>query len=176
MIYQLGEKKPITKTKHFFIAPSADVIGDVVIGDNASIWFNCVLRGDNAQISIGDGTNIQDASVLHVDDDAPINLGKNITVGHKVMLHGCDVGDYSLIGMNAVVLNGAKIGKYCIVGAGALVTENMEIPEGSVVMGSPAKIVKTISDKHKKLLEMSALHYVENGKKYAEQLTSLEAL
>jgi len=124
------------------------------------------LRGDCDLIEVGECSNVQDLSVLHTDNGFPLTLGKGVTVGHKVMLHGCSVGDYSLIGINAVVLNGAKIGKYCVIGANSLVTENMEIPDNSLVMGSPAKIVKSISEAQQKHLEASAKHYQDNAQRF----------
>jgi len=153
-----------------FVADNATVVGNVSVGHDASIWFNVVIRGDNELITIGDQTNIQDGSVMHTDPGCPITLGTGVTVGHKAMLHGCTVGDYSLIGINAVVLNGAKIGKHCLIGANALVKENMEIPDGSMVLGSPAKIVKQLSEEQQAGLEWSAKHYVENGRRFAKGL------
>ena len=169
MIYTLGDRR-LSTGDNVWIADNATLIGSVELGNNVSIWFNCVLRADNDVIRIGDDSNIQDGSVLHVDPGAPLTVGKGVTVGHKVMLHGCEIGDYSLIGINAVVLNRAKIGKNCIIGANALVPEGMEIPDGSLVLGSPAKIVKPISDGQRMMLQMSAMHYVENGKRYSKEL------
>lgn len=172
MIYQLGKLKPdVHETA--FIAPGSHVIGSVVLAKNASVWFNAVIRGDCDVISIGEDSNIQDGSILHTDLGVPLNLGKGVTVGHKVMLHGCEVGDYSLIGINTVVLNGANIGKFCLVGANSLVTENMQIPDGSVVMGSPAKVVKTLSHEQQELLKVSAAHYVNNAKDFKDNLSPL---
>jgi len=172
MIYKLGEYSP-TIAKSCFVAPSADLIGQVVMHDNASVWFNCVLRADNAEIVIGENSNIQDGSVLHVDAGFPLSIANNVTIGHKVMLHGCSIGENSLIGMNAVVLNGAKIGKNCIVGANALVTENMEIPDGQLALGSPAKIVKALNPETIEMLNMGAEHYVLNGQRYSAELKAL---
>ena len=169
MIYTLGDRR-LSAGDNVWIADNATLIGSVELGNNVSIWFNCVLRADNDVIRIGDDSNIQDGSVLHVDPGAPLTVGKGVTVGHKVMLHGCEIGDYSLIGINAVVLNRVKIGKNCIIGANALVPEGMEIPDGSLVLGSPAKIVKPISDGQRMMLQMSAMHYVENGKRYSKEL------
>ena len=146
MIFQLGEQKPNISTSSF-IAPNATLIGNVEIAENASVWFNVVIRADMDKVTIGENSNIQDGSILHVDQGFPINVASNVTVGHKVMLHGCSIGEGSLIGMNAVVLNGANVGKNCLIGANALVTENMQIPDGSLVMGSPAKIVKQLDEK-----------------------------
>lgn len=169
MIYKLGDRQ-LEAGDNVWIADNATVIGSVVLGNNVSIWFNCVLRADNDVIRIGDDSNIQDGSVLHIDPGTPLTIGKGVTVGHKVMLHGCEIGDYSLIGINAVVLNRVKIGKHCIIGANALVPEGMEIPDNSLVLGSPAKVIKPISDGQRMMLQMSAMHYVENGKRYAKEL------
>lgn len=169
MRYSLGDRRIETRGD-FFIAESADVIGSVVLENNASIWFNAVVRGDCDVITIGENSNIQDGSVLHADVGVPLTIGRNVTVGHKVMLHGCTIGDHSLIGINAVILNGAKIGKYCIIGANALIPEGKEIPDFSLVMGSPGKIVREIGEGQKLMLEMSALHYVENFKRFKREL------
>lgn len=169
MIYKLGDRQ-LEAGDNVWIADNATVIGSVVLGNNVSIWFNCVLRADNDVIRIGDDSNIQDGSVLHIDPGTPLTIGKGVTVGHKVMLHGCEIGDYCLIGINAVVLNRVKIGKNCIIGANALVPEGMEIPDNSLVLGSPAKVIKPISDGQRMMLQMSAIHYVENGKRYAKEL------
>lgn len=169
MQYQIKGKAP-TIGKSCFIAPSADLIGEVRMQDKSSVWFNCVLRADNEPITVGENSNIQDGSILHVDPGFPIVVGSNVTVGHKVMLHGCTIGDNSLIGMNAVILNGARIGRHCLIGAGALVTENMEIPDGQLVLGSPARIVKALDDKTIEMLRQGANHYVENARNYATGL------
>ena len=169
MIYQLGEKR-VERHPETFVAANATLIGAVVLGARASVWFNVVIRGDNDPIVIGEQTNVQDGSVLHTDLGVPLTLGREVTVGHKAMLHGCTIGDYSLIGINAVVLNGAKIGRYCIVGANALVPEGREIPEGSLVMGTPAKLVRPLTAAERAKLEGSAQHYVKNAQRYLEQL------
>lgn len=169
MKYTLENKK-VVAGENVFIAPGSHIIGDVELKDNASVWFNAVIRGDCDKITVGEDSNIQDGSVLHADEGVPLTIGKGVTVGHKVMLHGCDIGDYSLVGINAVILNGAKIGKYCVIGANSLITEGMEIPDGSVVMGSPGKVVKQISDQNKAMLEGSARHYVKNAKRYLADL------
>ncbi len=145
MLYALGESQPVLSRRHF-IAPDAVLIGNVTIGEDVSIWFNTVIRGDNAAIMIGEGSNIQESSVLHVDEGIPLTIGRDVTVGHKVMLHGCTIGDGSLIGMNAVVLNHAVIGKNCLIGANALVTEGTIVPDGSLVLGSPAKVIKPLGE------------------------------
>jgi carbonic anhydrase/acetyltransferase-like protein (isoleucine patch superfamily) len=170
MLYRLGEQSVDTDGEAFFVADSADVIGNVRLGKNVSVWFNAVIRGDNDPIVIGENSNVQDCSVLHTDVGCPLTIGKNVTIGHKVMLHGCTIGDNSLIGINAVVLNGAKIGKNCLVGANSLVTEGKEIPDGSLVMGSPAKVVKTLTDEQQASLLKSAEVYVEKAKQFKKDL------
>ena len=173
MIFKLDDAQPeIADT--CFVAPSASLIGAVKMAANASVWFNCVLRADNEPIVIGENSNVQDGSVLHVDPGYPIEIAANVTIGHKVMLHGCQIGEGTLIGMNAVVLNGARIGKNCLIGANALVTENMEIPDGSMVLGSPAKVVKTLDEKLQARLAEGAKHYVDNGARYRKVLVQLD--
>lgn len=170
MIYNLGDRKIDIRAEDYFIADNATVIGSVVLEQNSSIWFNAVLRGDNDVITVGENSNVQDGSVLHTDGGFPLTIGKNVTIGHKVMLHGCIIGDNSLIGINAVVLNGAKIGKNCLIGANALIPEGKVIPDGSLVMGSPGKVVREMTADQIKGLELSALHYVENFKRYKKDL------
>ena len=170
MLYSLGEDRPEILADDYFVADNATVVGKVRLQNNASIWFNAVLRGDNEWISVGENSNIQDAAVLHTDPGIPLNIGNNVTVGHKVMLHGCTIGDNSLIGINSVILNGAKIGKNCLIGANSLVTENKEIPDGSLVMGSPAKVVKTLSPEQRAQLIKSAETYVRNFKRFKKDL------
>ncbi len=172
MFYSLNNVSPHTHDS-VYIAPGAHVIGDVELQANTSVWFNAVIRGDMHKITIGEGTNIQDGSVLHTDEGVPLVLGTGVTVGHKVMLHGCQVGDYSLIGINAVVLNGAKIGRFCIVGANTLITENMEIPDYSLVVGSPGKVVKTLDTSIELKLKGSAEHYINNASRYKSALNAL---
>lgn len=166
MIYRLEEKQLEVKTENYFVANNATVIGDVVLHDNASVWFNAVLRGDNEPLVIGANTNIQDGAVIHTDDGVPFSIGEFCTVGHQAMLHGCEIGNNTLIGINAVVLNNARIGDNCIIGANALVAEGKEIPDNSLVLGSPGKVVKELTEKHRHIIKMSALHYVENFKRY----------
>ncbi|MEX1666180.1 gamma carbonic anhydrase family protein [Zhongshania arctica] len=170
MLYQLGERRVQLEGDGHFVADNATVIGSVVLKENVSIWFNVVIRGDVDDIVIGARSNIQDGSVLHTDSGFPMHIGEDVTVGHKVMLHGCTIGQGSLIGINAVVLNGAKIGKGCLIGANALVTEGMVIPDGSMVLGSPAKIRRTLSEDEQAVLMISASHYVENGHRFATEL------
>jgi len=169
MIYDIGERR-VQLLGEPFIAPNATLVGSVIVEEGASIWFNVVIRADNDLIRIGEGSNIQDGSVLHVDPGFPLTVGRHVTVGHRAILHGCSVGDGSLIGMGAVILNGAQIGRGCLVGANALVTEKMAVPDGAVVLGSPAKLVRTLDEAARQKLAESALRYVENGWRYREQL------
>ena len=166
MIYSLDNHRVDIRGEDYFVADNATVIGRVVLENNVSVWFNAVIRGDNALISIGENSNIQDGAVLHSDEDVPLTIGKNVTVGHKAMLHGCTIGDNSLIGINAVILNGAKIGKHCLIGANTLITEGKEIPDGSLVMGSPGRVVKTLSPEQQHDLIKSAETYVKNFKRF----------
>ncbi len=156
-----------------WIADSAQVMGNVELAEDVSIWFGTVIRGDTEVIRIGRGSNIQDGSVLHADIGKPITIGNNVTVGHKVMLHGCTIGDGSLIGIGAIVLNGAKIGKGCIVGAGALVTEGKEFPDGSMIIGSPAKAVRELTTAQQQGLRWSAAHYIENAARFRSGLKQI---
>ena len=149
-----------------FIAPNAAVIGDVVLEENVSVWFSVVIRGDGDKIRIGAGSNIQDGSVCHVDPGKPLIIGKNVTVGHNAMIHGCSIGDGSLVGIGAVVLNGVKVGKNCVIGANATVPENMEIPDGSLVVGTPARIKKQLNEEEQARFSSNAQHYVENARRY----------
>jgi carbonic anhydrase/acetyltransferase-like protein (isoleucine patch superfamily) len=164
-IYELDGHAP-QLARSAYVADSAQVIGKVTLEENTSVWFGTVIRGDNDYIRIGRNSNIQDASVLHVDAGVPLTLGENVTVGHKVTLHGCTVGDGSLIGIGAVVLNHAKIGKNCLVGAGALVTEGKEFPDGSMILGSPAKAVKQLTPEQIAGLQRAAQSYVEKAERY----------
>jgi len=170
MLYRLGEDKVDIRADEYFIAENASVIGLVRLENNVSIWFNTVIRGDNELITIGENSNIQDGCILHTDPGHPLKIGNNVTVGHKAMLHGCSIGDNSLIGINAVVLNGARIGKNCLIGANSLITENKEIPDGSLVMGSPAKVVKALSPEQIAGLAKSAETYVERFKRFKREL------
>ncbi len=169
MIFSLGERY-VEFHGDYYVAPSASVIGSVVLGNHASVWFNCVLRGDNDIITIGDNTNVQDGSVLHIDEGVPLTLGANVSIGHKVMLHGCSVSDNSLIGINAVVLNHARIGKNCLVGASALVTEGKEIPDGSLVLGSPGRVVRSLTEAEIHSISKIAEHYVQKSALYRTSL------
>ena len=173
MLYSLGETEVRLNSSDIFVADNATVIGNVMLEAHSSVWFNVVIRGDNELIHIGEESNVQDGSVLHTDPGHPLTLGRGVTVGHKAMLHGCTVGDYSLIGINAVVLNGAKIGKHCLIGANTLVPEGMEIPDGSLVIGSPAKIKRELSAAQQKMLELSAMSYVKNAERYRRSLVPM---
>jgi carbonic anhydrase/acetyltransferase-like protein (isoleucine patch superfamily) len=170
MKYSLGGKQVTLIGSGHFIAPNAAVIGNVTLHENCSIWFSCVLRGDAERIEVGAGSNIQDGTVMHADPGFPMVVGKNVTVGHNAMLHGCTIGDGSLVGINAVVLNGAKVGKGCLIGANALVTEGMVIPDGSLVLGSPAKIKTHLSEEQQLALQHNADHYVGNAARFAAGL------
>ncbi|SDE93396.1 gamma carbonic anhydrase family protein [Phytopseudomonas seleniipraecipitans] len=169
MKYRLGNAR-VELHPQSWVAPNATLIGKVRLEAGASVWFGAVLRGDNELIHIGENSNVQDGAVMHTDMGSPLTLGTGVTVGHNAMLHGCTVGDYSLVGINAVVLNGARIGKHCIIGANALIAEGKEIPDGSLVVGSPGKVVRELSEQQKKLLEASAAHYVQNARRYAADL------
>lgn len=171
-IYQLDDFVPdIAATT--WVADSAEVVGRVTLGEDVSIWFNAVLRGDSDTLTIGAGSNIQDGSVLHADTGFPLVIGERVTVGHQVMLHGCSIGDESLIGIGAVVLNGARIGRNCIVGAGALVTEGKSFPDGSLIVGAPAKVVRELTPEQMAGLRGSAAHYVNNGRRYRTGLKKI---
>lgn len=171
-IYELDGRQPQVAATAW-VADSAQVMGAVTLHASASVWFGTVIRGDTETIEIGEGSNIQDGSVLHADHGKPLVVGKHVTVGHKVMLHGCTIGDESLIGIGAVILNGAKIGKNCLVGAGSLVTEGKEFPDGSMIMGSPAKVVRALSPEQIEGLRQSARHYVENAHRFESTLKKI---
>jgi carbonic anhydrase/acetyltransferase-like protein (isoleucine patch superfamily) len=168
-IYKLDGVQP-TLGQDAWVADSADVMGNVTLADNASVWFGAVLRGDNEPIHVGINSNIQDLSVLHSDLGCPLTIGDNVTVGHQVMLHGCTIGDGSLIGIQSVILNKAKIGKNSIVGAGSVVTEGKEFPDNSLIIGSPAKVVRTLDDATVQKLKASAVSYVDNARRFAKGL------
>ena len=170
MIYALGEYRITTAGDDFWIADNATLIGRVFLGHRVSVWYNVVIRADNDDVVIGDETNIQDGSILHVDPGKPLKIGRGCTIGHKAMLHGCEIGDYSLIGINAVVLNGAKIGKHCLVGANALIPEGMEVPDGALVVGSPGRVVRTLTAAQQQGLEQSAQGYVANAERFRNTL------
>jgi carbonic anhydrase/acetyltransferase-like protein (isoleucine patch superfamily) len=171
-IYQLGDIAP-RLADDAFVADSAQVIGRVVMEPGSSVWYGVIIRGDTDCITIGRNSNVQDGTVMHADPGVPLTLGDNVTVGHQCMLHGCTVGDGTLIGIQAVVLNGAKIGKNCLVGAGALVTEGKEFPDNSLILGAPARRVKEISPEQAAMLSHAAQHYVDNAKLHRTQLKKL---
>lgn len=172
MLYGIDGKTPLL-AQSSWAAPSATLVGDVVLEDEASVWWGAVLRAEAERILIGEGSNVQDNAVLHVDPGFPLTLGRNVTVGHLAMLHGCTVGDGSLIGIGATVLNGAKIGRNCLIGAHALIAEGKEIPDGSVVMGMPGKIVRTVTEDDLPRLAAPALVYRERSKQYAQGLSAV---
>jgi carbonic anhydrase/acetyltransferase-like protein (isoleucine patch superfamily) len=168
-VYQLGEHTPkIHETA--WIADSAEVIGRVEMAEGASVWFGAVVRGDVEDIRIGRNSNIQDNSVLHADSGIPLTIGDNVTVGHHVMLHGCTVGDGALIGIRSVVLNGARIGRNCIVGAGSVVTEGKSFPDGTLILGVPAKVVRELDPEQIAMMQHGASHYVGNAQRFKAQL------
>ncbi|MEM7000612.1 MAG: gamma carbonic anhydrase family protein [Pseudomonadota bacterium] len=169
MIYRLGEAA-VRAAGDYWVADTAVVVGNVLLQQDASVWFNAVLRGDNELITVGEGSNVQDGAVLHTDPGFPLTIGPHVTIGHKVMLHGCEIGEGSLIGINAVVLNGVKIGKNCLIGANALLTEGKVIPDNSMVLGSPGKVVRTLSDEQAAGIRIGAAHYVENARRFRETM------
>jgi carbonic anhydrase/acetyltransferase-like protein (isoleucine patch superfamily) len=171
-VYQLDDRIPKIDPSAW-VAESGQVMGGVTLEANASVWFGATLRGDTEHITIGEGSNIQDGSVLHADYGTPLTVGKNVTVGHMVVLHGCTIGNESLIGIGAVVLNGAKIGKNCLVGAGSLVTEGKEFPDGSMIMGTPAKVVRQLTPEQIQGLRESAKRYIENAHRYKAGLKKM---
>lgn len=173
--YALGDKSPITPDSgNWWAAPNAQIIGDVEFKENASVWFGAVLRGDTERITIGENANVQDNSVLHTDPGSPLVIGKNCVIGHNVVLHGCLLGDATLVGMGATVLDGAKIGKNCIIGANALIREKQEIPDNSMVIGSPAKVVKPVSAEMAEMLALGAQHYVQNWQRFKAELKEIK--
>jgi carbonic anhydrase/acetyltransferase-like protein (isoleucine patch superfamily) len=171
-IYELDGNVPRIAASAY-VADSAQVIGRVELAEGASIWFGAILRGDNEWMKIGRGSNVQDGSVLHSDPGFPLSLGENVTIGHMVMLHGCTIGDGTLVGIQAVVLNGAKIGRNCLVGAGSLVPEGKEFPDNSLIMGTPAKVVRELSPEQAGRLAHAATHYVENSARYRAGLRKI---
>lgn len=176
MLLQLEDRRVSAESEDVFVADSAMVMGSVLLKEGASVWFNAVLRGDTELITVGRHSNVQDGSVLHTDPGCPLNIGDYVTIGHKVMLHGCEIGDNSLIGINAVVLNRVKIGRNCIIGANALITEGKEIPDNSMVMGAPGKVVRQLTEAEIAGLRMSAEHYVENGRRFRNGLKTQESV
>ncbi len=173
MIYTIGERKLDIRGDEYFIADNATIIGSVALENKSSVWFNAVLRGDDAQITIGEGSNVQDGAVLHSDPGLPLTLGRYVTVGHMAMLHGCSIGNNTLIGISAVVLNNARIGSNCLVGAGSLVPEGKEYPDGSLILGTPARVVRQLGPAELQIIRASAEHYVHNIKRYRSHLKPL---
>ena len=169
MFYDLENKK-VKNSGENWVAPNAVIIGDVTLEKNSSIWFNATLRGDIENIHIGEGSNVQDGSVLHTDPGYPLKIGKNVTIGHMVMLHGCEVGDNSLVGIGAVVLNNVKVGKNCIIGSKSLLTENKIIPDNSLVVGSPGRIIRNVTSEEVKKIHDNAVRYQQNWKKYSKSI------
>ena len=169
MIYNFNNISPKIDKDSWF-APNAVLIGNVTLKKDANVWFNATLRGDIENIHIGEGSNVQDSCVLHTDPGYPLKVGKNVTVGHLVMLHGCSIDDNSLIGIGAVLLNGSKIGKNCLIGARALITENKVIPDNSLVMGSPGKIVRQVTEDEIEAMKQNAIRYQNNWKKYLKSV------
>jgi carbonic anhydrase/acetyltransferase-like protein (isoleucine patch superfamily) len=172
-LYALDGHAPKIDPQAAWIAPTAVLVGKIVMHADASIWFGVVARGDNEEITIGVGSNVQENTVLHTDMGHPLTIGKGCTIGHKAMLHGCTIGDNTLIGMGATVLNGARIGRDCLIGAGALITEGKEIPDGSLVVGSPGKVLRTLDADAIASLERSASGYVQNARRFAKGLVPI---
>ncbi len=173
-IYALGNHTPQIH-KDTWVAPDANLIGQVVLEEAASVWFGCTIRADHEEIRVGAGSNVQENCVMHIDAGFPLTIGQNCTIGHKVMLHGCTIGDNSLIGMGAIVLNGARIGRNCLIGAGALITEGKVIPDNSLVMGSPGKVVRQLDDAAAQKITLSALHYQDNMRIFRDRLSPVTA-
>jgi carbonic anhydrase/acetyltransferase-like protein (isoleucine patch superfamily) len=171
VIYSLGDNRIQTANDEYYVAPGACVIGSVRFGIGASVWFNCVIRGDSDWITIGDGTNIQDGTIIHADEGEPVRLGSRVSVGHRALLHGCTVGDSTLIANGAMVLDRVSIGRHCLIAAGALVPPGKIIPDGSVVMGVPGKIVREVTEDDRAMIEWTAEHYIARGRLYRTELT-----
>lgn len=175
-IYALDGRAPrLPAPGRYWIAPSAEVIGDVQIGDDVSLWFGCVLRGDNEPLAIGARSNIQEHALLHADPGFPLSIGEGVTIGHRAIVHGCQIGDNTLVGMGAVILNGACIGRNCLIGAGALVGEGKEIPDNSLVVGMPGKVLRNLDDAAIATLRASANNYVGNSSRFRDSLTQIPA-
>ena len=173
MIYSLEGIQPVVHPDAW-VAPTACLVGKVQLDQGASVWFGAVLRGDNELILIGENSNVQDGAVMHTDMGYPLTLDKDVTIGHNAMLHGCTIGSGSLVGINAVILNGAVIGKNCIIGANSLIAEGKVIPDNSLVVGSPGKVVRELTDEQAAQLKLNALHYVENAERYKNSLVKVE--
>ena len=172
-LFSIGERRVVLRGEHHYIAHDATVVGDITLHNDVSIWFKVVIRAENDRITIGEGSNIQDGSVLHVDPGYPMTLERHVSVGHKVMLHGCTVGEGSLIGINSVVMNGARIGRGSLIGANTLITEGKEIPEGVLVLGSPGKVVRSLSQQERDYLLTVARGYVERSRFYKANLKEI---
>jgi|TARA_Y100000310_G_C20644750_1_gene795937 carbonic anhydrase/acetyltransferase-like protein (isoleucine patch superfamily) len=170
MIYSLGAHTVEIRGEHHFIADNATIIGSVILENNSSVWFNAVIRGDNDVITVGENSNVQDGAVLHADAGSPLTIGNNVTIGHQAMLHGCSIGDGSLIGIQAVILEGARIGKRCLIAANALIPEGREIPDDSLVIGSPGKVVREVTDEQLADMQSRNLEYVEKIQRYRVEL------
>ena len=171
-IYSLGENKPqLPEKDSYWVAPDAHVIGNVILGKDVGIWFGSVLRGDNDVIKIGNETNIQENTIIHVDPDCPVTIGDNCTIGHNAIIHGCTIGNNSLVGMGATILNNAKIGNNCLVGANTLITENKEFPDNSMIVGSPGRVKRELTEIERNMIHLSALHYVENMRRFKLSLS-----
>ncbi|MDX1506844.1 MAG: gamma carbonic anhydrase family protein [Woeseiaceae bacterium] len=170
MIHALGDRQPVLEGDNHFIAENASVIGSVRLRDAASVWFNCVLRGDNDWIDVGERSNVQDGSVLHTDPGIPLTIGNGVTVGHKVMLHGCTIGDNALIGIGSTLLNGSSVGNDSVVGAHSLITEGKTFPDGVLIIGAPARVVRELDDEEIAGIRLSADVYVRNAARFREQL------
>ena len=168
--YALGESRVVSKNDKFYVAPGAIVVGSVSLGENVGIWFNAVIRGDDDHIEIGDSSNIQDGAVLHTDKGFKLTVGPNVTVGHLAMLHGCTIGEGTTVGIKAVVLNGAVVGKNCLIGANALITERSVIPDGSLVVGSPGKVVRPLKEQEIANMHKNTQHYVARLGQYRSGL------
>lgn len=173
MLYRLGERRPELRGEQHFIADTATVVGSVILENNVSIWFNAVLRGDNEPIHIGENSNIQDGAVLHTDPGIPLTIAANVTVGHQAMLHGCIIGAGSLVGIKAVILNHSVIGKNCLIGANTLITEDKVIPDNSLVIGSPGKVVRTLTDAEIAALHANSAHYVTLAARYLQGCSAI---
>lgn len=165
-----GHKPEFADRASNWIAPDATLIGKILVGENAGFWFGAVLRGDNETITVGAGTNVQEHTIMHTDIGFPLTIGKGCTIGHRAILHGCTIGDNTLVGMGAIVLNGAKIGSNCLIGAGALVTEGKEFPDNSLIVGSPARLIRVLDSAAAEKLKQSAQHYVEKGQSFMRGL------
>ena len=173
-LYRLGDTAPQLADDTVFVAPGAQVMGNVVLGSQSGIWFNAVLRGDNEPMKIGARSNIQDLTMIHSDPGAAVTIGEGCTIGHKAIIHGCTIGDNTLIGMGAIVLNRARIGSNCLIGAGALVTEGTEIPDGSLVVGAPGKVIRQLNENAIAALKMSAEHYLQNAARFMKDLAAID--